>query len=89
MPLKKGSSKRVISENIGEMVGKYKRTGTLGSSKPGSTKKAAAQAAAIAYDEAGKARKPKKAAGGGAMKKPKGAFMMVKRRDADQKTAIY
>jgi hypothetical protein len=36
-----------------------------------------------------KARKPKKAAGGGAMKKPKGAFMMVKRRDADQKTAIY
>jgi hypothetical protein len=29
------------------------------------------------------------AAKGGEMKKPKGAVMMVKRRDADQKTAIY
>lgn len=89
MPLKKGSSKKVISENIGEMVGKYKRTGAIGTSKPSSSKKAVAQAAAIAYEEAGKARKPKMAAKGGEMKKPKGAVMMVKRRDADQKTAIY
>lgn len=89
MPLKKGSSKKVISENIGEMVGKYKRTGSIGTSKPASKKKAAAQAAAIAYEEAGKSRKPKMAAKGGAVKKPKGAFMMVKRKDADRKTAIY
>ncbi len=89
MPLKKGSSKKVISENIGEMVGKYKRTGTIGTSKPSSAKKAAAQAAAIAYEEAGKSKKPKMAAKGGEMKKPKGAFMMVKRKDANQKTAIY
>lgn len=89
MPLKKGSSKKVISENIGEMVGKYKSTGAIGTSKPSSSKKATAQAVAIAYEEAGKARKPKTAAKGGDRKKPKGAVMMVKRKDADQKTAIY
>jgi len=73
MPLKKGSSKKVISENIGEMVGKYKRTGTIGTSKPSSAKKAAAQAAAIAYEEAGKSKKPKMAAKGGEIT-PDGTF---------------
>lgn len=48
MPLKKGSSKKVISENIGELV----RSGR----KP-------AQAAAIAYSEARKSRKKKKQKG--------------------------
>lgn len=89
MPLKKGSSKKVIGENIGEMVRGFKKSGRLGTSKPKSVKQAVKQAAAIAYESAGKARKPKMAASGGEMKKPKGAVMMVKRRDANQKTAIY
>jgi hypothetical protein len=89
VPIKKGRSQRVISENIGEMVGSYKKTGRLGTSKPKSTKAATKQAAAIAYEKAGRSKKPKMAAKGGEMKKPKGAVMMVKRRDADQKTAIY
>lgn len=89
MPLKKGSSQKVIGSNIGEMVRSYKKTGRLGTSKPKSVKQATKQAAAIAYESAGKARKPKMAAKGGEMKKPKGAVMMVKRRDANQKTAIY
>ena len=45
MPLKRGSSKKVISSNIGELI----RSGR----KP-------AQAAAIAYSKAGKSRKSKK-----------------------------
>jgi hypothetical protein len=89
MPLKKGSSRKVIGENIGEMVRSYKKTGKLGTSAPKSIKQASKQAAAIAYGTAGKSRKPKMAAHGGEMKKPKGAVMMVKRKDANQKTAIY
>ncbi len=45
MPLKKGSSKKTISKNIGELI------------RSGRPKK---QAAAIAFSEAGKSRKKKK-----------------------------
>ncbi len=45
MPLKKGSSKKVISANIGELI---------------SSGRPKAQAAAIAFSEARKGKKPKK-----------------------------
>lgn len=59
MPLKKGSSQKVISKNIGEMVGKYKETGKIGTSKPKTMKAAVKQASAAAYAKAGKSRKGK------------------------------
>jgi hypothetical protein len=59
MPLKSGKSKKTISANIGEMVGKYKETGKIGSSKPKSMKAAVKQASAAAYAKAGKGRKGK------------------------------
>ena len=57
MPLKKGSSQKTISTNIGEMVRKFKDTGKIGTSRPGSVRKAVKQAGAIAY---GSARKSKR-----------------------------
>lgn len=57
MPLKKGSSKETISKNIETEMKKYKKTGKIGTSKPASKKKAAKQAAAIAYSKAGKGKK--------------------------------
>ena len=33
MPLKKGRSKKVISENIGEIMSSFGRTGKIGTSK--------------------------------------------------------
>ena len=57
MPLQKGSSQSTIGRNIGEMVSSYKKTGKIGNTKPGSKKKAAQIAAAIAYEKAGKSRK--------------------------------
>jgi hypothetical protein len=59
MPLKSGKSKKTISANIGEMVGKYKETGKIGSSKPKSMKAVVKQASAAAYAKAGKSRKGK------------------------------
>lgn len=49
MPLKAGSSATTRSTNIREMLHAFKQTGRIGNSKPGSLKKAAAQAAAAAY----------------------------------------
>lgn len=57
MPLKKGKSKKTISKNIEKEMKKYKTTGKVGKSKPSSKKKAAKQAAAIAYSKAGKGKK--------------------------------
>ena len=57
MPLKKGSSKKTISKNIETEMKKYKKTGKVGASKPANKKKAAKQAAAIAYSKAGKGKK--------------------------------
>lgn len=65
MPLKSGSSKKTISSNIGEMVRSYKKKGSIGTSKPKSTTAAVKQAAAIAYEKAGKSKK----ADGGIVKK--------------------
>lgn len=66
MPLKPGSSKKVISSNVKELVGAYKEKGKIGSSRPASKAKAVKQAVAIAYEKAGKARK---ADGGSIVKK--------------------
>lgn len=83
MPLKRGSSQKTISTNIGEMVGKYKETGKIGTSKPKSKAAAAKQAAAIAYEKAGKSRGMKK---GGAVQGP---AMIVKKKDGNRPVKIY
>jgi hypothetical protein len=48
MPMKKGSSRKVISQNIKEGMHSYKRTGKFGNSRPKSTKKAQKQIIAAA-----------------------------------------
>lgn len=78
MPLSRGSSNKTISSNISEMMGSFKKTGKLGTSKPKSKAKAQKQAVAIALNKAGKA---KKMATGGSVR-------YVKRKDADQLTKI-
>ncbi len=61
MPLKKGKSKKVISENIKELVDDYtKGDGKIGNYRPPSKKKAVKVAAAIAYSKAGKKKKNNK-----------------------------
>lgn len=90
MPLKKGSSKKTISTNIGEMVGAYKDTGKIGTSKPKSKAAAVKQAAAIAYEKAGKAKKMAK--GGDVIKKSpgvQGPSMVVKKKDGNRPVKIY
>lgn len=90
MPLKKGSSQKTISANIGEMVRSFKETGKLGSSKPKSKTAAVKQAAAIAYETAGKAKKMAK--GGDVIKKASGVqgpSMIVKKKDGNRPVKIY
>lgn len=79
MPLKKGSSQKTISRNIGELVGAYKEKGRIGTSKPKSKAAAVKQAAAIAYAKAGKSRKM--ATGGG--------VRVVKKKDGNRPVKIY
>ena len=90
MPLKKGSSQKTISANIGEMVRSFKETGKLGTSKPKSKTAAVKQAAAIAYEKAGKAKKMAK--GGDVIKKASGVqgpMMVVKKKDGNRPVKIY
>jgi hypothetical protein len=82
MPLKRGSSQKTISSNIGEMVSSFKKKGKIGTSKPGSVKEATKQAAAIAYSKAGKPRKSSK---GG----PMGPVRIVKKKDGNRPVKIY
>jgi hypothetical protein len=90
MPLKKGSSQKTVSSNIGEIVRDYKQDGMIGTSKPKSKAAAVKQAAAIAYDKAGKSRKMAK--GGDVIKKAKGVqgpSMIVKKKDGNRPVKIY
>jgi hypothetical protein len=82
MPLKKGSSQKTISRNIGELVGTYGEKGRIGTSKPKSRSDAVKQAAAIAYAKAGKSRSTK---AGGVM----GAVRTVKKKDGNRPVKIY
>jgi hypothetical protein len=52
MPLKKGKSKKVISQNIKEIMHSYHQKGKIGTSTPESNEKAQKQAIAIAFDMA-------------------------------------
>lgn len=90
MPLKKGSSQKTISKNIGTLVRDFKESGAIGTSKPKSKAAAVKQAAAIAYEKAGKTKKMAK--GGDVIKSPpgvQGPSMIVKRKDANRPVKIY
>ena len=90
MPLKKGSSQKTISSNIGEIVRDYKKDGMIGTSKPKSKAAAVKQAAAIAYAKAGKTKKMAK--GGDVIKKASGVqgpSMIVKKKDGNRPVKIY
>lgn len=54
MPLKSGSSKKVISSNIGELIRTFKAKGQIGTSKPENAQAAKKQAIAIAFARARK-----------------------------------
>jgi hypothetical protein len=61
MPLHKGSSQAVISENVGEMVHEWKKHKKIGTSRPKTRKKAVKQAVAIAMKKAGKSNRKRMA----------------------------
>ena len=71
MPLKKGSSRGTISSNIRSEMHSYDKKGSIGTSKPGSRKKAQKQAIAIALNKARESGggPPRKAAKKSAAKK--------------------
>lgn len=57
MPLKAGTSASTHSKNVEEMIRAFKKSGSIGNSRPGSMKKALAQANAAAYRKAGESRR--------------------------------
>lgn len=59
MPIKSGKSSKVISGNIKEIVGGYKSSGRIGTSKPKSKEAAVKQAVAISLGKAGIQKKAK------------------------------
>jgi hypothetical protein len=90
MPLKKGSSRKTISSNIGEIVRDYKQDGMIGTSKPKNKAAAVKQAVAVAYNKAGKTKKMAK--GGDVIKSPpgvQGPSMIVKKKDGNRPVKIY
>ena len=52
MPLKKGASHKTVSGNIKTIVHEFESSGSIGTSKPASKKKAIKQAVAIALNKA-------------------------------------
>jgi hypothetical protein len=59
VPLKRGKSDKVVSENIKALLDEYRRgDGKIGNNRPTSAKKAQKMAVAIALRKAGKSRKP-------------------------------
>jgi hypothetical protein len=85
MPLKKGSSKKTISSNIGTLVGDFKESGKIGTSKPASKAKAVKQAVAIAFSKAGKTRPAKMKKGGDVME---AKVTYVKKKDGNKPVKI-
>ena len=57
MPIKKGRSRKIVRQNIEELISSWKRTGRIGSSKPKTLAGAMAQASAIAYSTVRTVRK--------------------------------
>ena len=64
LPLLEGKGKKVISQNIGELVASYEDDGKIGKVKPKSKKHAQKIAVAIALDKAKKADGHKSRGGG-------------------------
>jgi hypothetical protein len=90
MPLKKGSSAKTVSRNIGELMGAFKEKGKIGESRPKSKAKAQKQAVAIALSLSGKSNKLKD--GGKVISTPKGVqgpARTVKKRDGNIPVKIY
>lgn len=63
MPLKSGSSQKVISDNIAELIREYKDSGKIGNTTPDDMEHAQKIASAIAYKKAGKSNAKTEAEG--------------------------
>jgi hypothetical protein len=57
MPLKSGRSRKVVGENISELLGSFKKKGKIGNTAPKSASHARRIAAAIALKKAGMSNK--------------------------------
>ena len=80
MPLKTGSSRKVVNSNIKELVDTYKSKGRIGTSKPANKTAAIKQAIAISLN---KTKEDKRMAAGGPVEKKgvktSGAFLRLER----------